>query len=113
MTGAAILIGFGADLVFGDPRRGHPVALFGALALRVERLEGGPLIGHQCPMRPKSAVIAARPLTGEARRTSCRSDQSFLLRRVLVNTLIALHTQGAHWATSPVSWPNEVSNSRN
>ncbi len=38
MTGAAILIGFGADLVFGDPRRGHPVALFGALTLRVERL---------------------------------------------------------------------------
>ncbi|MDP9383719.1 MAG: hypothetical protein M3P50_00515 [Actinomycetota bacterium] len=38
MTGAAILISFGADLVFGDPRSGHPVALFGALALRVERL---------------------------------------------------------------------------
>lgn len=30
--------GYLADLVFGDPRRGHPVALFGAVAAKLERL---------------------------------------------------------------------------
>jgi adenosylcobinamide-phosphate synthase len=37
VTGAAILAGYGADLVLGDPRRGHPVALFGRAALALER----------------------------------------------------------------------------
>jgi adenosylcobinamide-phosphate synthase len=32
-----LLAGFGADLVIGDPGRGHPVAGFGGLALRLER----------------------------------------------------------------------------
>ncbi|MFE9426119.1 cobalamin biosynthesis protein [Kitasatospora sp. NPDC006697] len=30
--------GFAADAVFADPRRGHPVALFGSAALRLENL---------------------------------------------------------------------------
>lgn len=34
---AGIAAGFLADLVFGDPRRGHPVALFGSGATVVER----------------------------------------------------------------------------
>jgi adenosylcobinamide-phosphate synthase len=34
----AIALGVGADLVFGDPRRGHPVALFGRAAAALERL---------------------------------------------------------------------------
>src|SRR4051794_10513297 len=33
-----IAAGFLADLAFGDPRRGHPVALFGGRAARFERL---------------------------------------------------------------------------
>jgi adenosylcobinamide-phosphate synthase len=33
-----ITAGYLADLVFGDPRRGHPVALFGTAADRLERL---------------------------------------------------------------------------
>ena len=32
-----LLLGFGADAVFGDPRRGHPVAGFGTLAAGLER----------------------------------------------------------------------------
>jgi len=32
-----LLLGMAADGVFGDPRRGHPVALFGTAAQRVER----------------------------------------------------------------------------
>ena len=37
MSGAALLTGFGADLLVGDPRRGHPVAGFGQVALAAER----------------------------------------------------------------------------
>jgi len=33
-----IAVGFLADLAFGDPRRGHPVAVFGGGAARFERL---------------------------------------------------------------------------
>ncbi|OBK72998.1 cobalamin biosynthesis protein [Mycobacterium sp. 1274761.0] len=34
---AGIAVGYLADLTFGDPRRAHPVALFGATAARLER----------------------------------------------------------------------------
>ncbi|NKY44400.1 cobalamin biosynthesis protein [Nocardia cerradoensis] len=33
---AGLLIGFAADRIFGDPRRGHPVALFGSAAAALE-----------------------------------------------------------------------------
>ncbi|NLU82836.1 cobalamin biosynthesis protein [Rhodococcus sp. HNM0569] len=32
-----LALGYGADLVFADPRRGHPVAGFGTAAARIER----------------------------------------------------------------------------
>jgi adenosylcobinamide-phosphate synthase len=35
---AGIVAGYIADLLFGDPRRGHPVALFGRGAVALERL---------------------------------------------------------------------------
>jgi adenosylcobinamide-phosphate synthase len=35
---AGIAAGYFADLLFGDPRRGHPVALFGSSAAALERL---------------------------------------------------------------------------
>ncbi len=34
---AGLLLGSALDVALGDPRRGHPVALFGALAARAER----------------------------------------------------------------------------
>ncbi|MDV6013714.1 cobalamin biosynthesis protein [Haloechinothrix sp. LS1_15] len=37
-TVAGLVAGYLADTAFGDPRRGHPVALFGAGAERLERL---------------------------------------------------------------------------
>lgn len=37
-TALGLALGYAADAVFGDPRRGHPVALFGALATRLERV---------------------------------------------------------------------------
>ncbi|WP_425425498.1 cobalamin biosynthesis protein [Amycolatopsis marina] len=36
-TAAGIAAGYAADLRFGDPRRGHPVAVFGAAAAALER----------------------------------------------------------------------------
>ncbi|MEC3915919.1 cobalamin biosynthesis protein [Nocardia sp. CDC160] len=36
VAAVGLLLGFGMDRVFGDPRRGHPVAGFGALAMKVE-----------------------------------------------------------------------------
>jgi adenosylcobinamide-phosphate synthase len=36
-TAAGLVTGYVADALFGDPRRGHPVALFGTAAARVER----------------------------------------------------------------------------
>ena len=35
---AGIAVGWAADLLLGDPRRGHPVALFGRAAAALERL---------------------------------------------------------------------------
>ncbi|MCV7101157.1 cobalamin biosynthesis protein, partial [Mycobacterium palustre] len=34
---AGVLVGYLADLAVGDPQRGHPVALFGRAASRLER----------------------------------------------------------------------------
>jgi adenosylcobinamide-phosphate synthase len=42
VTAAAIALGGGADLVFGDPRRGHPVAAFGRAAAALERVAHRP-----------------------------------------------------------------------
>ncbi|MEV5649447.1 cobalamin biosynthesis protein [Nocardia sp. NPDC052254] len=33
---AGLILGFAADTIFGDPRRGHPVALFGSVAQALE-----------------------------------------------------------------------------
>lgn len=35
---AGVLVGYAADVALGDPRRGHPVALFGRAAAAVERV---------------------------------------------------------------------------
>ncbi|MVU83459.1 cobalamin biosynthesis protein [Nocardia sp. ET3-3] len=35
-TAVGLVLGFGVDRVFGDPRRGHPVAGFGSVAMKVE-----------------------------------------------------------------------------
>jgi adenosylcobinamide-phosphate synthase len=50
--GAALLCGYAADLVLGDPRRWHPVAGFGRAALLLER-------GAYAPTRMRGAMFAA------------------------------------------------------
>jgi adenosylcobinamide-phosphate synthase len=51
-AGAALLAGFAADLAFGDPRRWHPVAGFGRVALALER-------AYYAPTRARGALFAA------------------------------------------------------
>ncbi len=52
MSGIALLAGYAADLAVGDPRRWHPVAGFGVVAIRVERL-------LYAPSRVRGALFAA------------------------------------------------------
>ena len=52
-------IGYGADLAFGDPRRGHPVAGFGAVALALERLV-------YAPSRARGALFTGVLVAGAA-----------------------------------------------
>jgi adenosylcobinamide-phosphate synthase len=52
----AIALGVGADLVFGDPRRAHPVALFGRTAAALERVAFRPT--------RRAGIVYAALLTG-------------------------------------------------
>ncbi|MDO8213636.1 cobalamin biosynthesis protein [Conexibacter sp. CPCC 206217] len=52
MTGVALAAGWAADLAFGDPRRFHPVAGFGRVALALERV-------LYAPSRLRGAVFTA------------------------------------------------------
>ena len=60
-----ILLGYLADVAFADPRRGHPVAAFGAVAGRLERLTyrdrrvAGAVRGANCLATIQAAVDAA------------------------------------------------------
>ncbi|MGH8930289.1 MAG: CobD/CbiB family cobalamin biosynthesis protein, partial [Egibacteraceae bacterium] len=60
---SALLLGWVADRAFGDPRRGHPVAGFGLVAERLERL-----LWHDS--RGTGAVFAAT-LVGGATAATC------------------------------------------
>lgn len=59
MSGAALLAGFGADLVAGDPRRFHPVAGFGRAAAALERTA-------YAPSRLRGAVVTGALVAGAA-----------------------------------------------
>ena len=59
MSAAGLALGYGADLAFGDPRRGHPVAAFGAVALALERRA-------YAPSRTRGALFAGALVGGAA-----------------------------------------------
>jgi adenosylcobinamide-phosphate synthase len=56
---SGLALGYGADLAFGDPRRGHPVAGFGAVALALERRA-------YAPSRARGALFTAALVGGAA-----------------------------------------------
>jgi adenosylcobinamide-phosphate synthase len=63
MTAAALAGGYAADLVFGDPRRWHPVAGFGRLALALERRAYAPT--RRRGVLYAGALVAGAALAGE------------------------------------------------
>ncbi|WP_328603212.1 cobalamin biosynthesis protein [Amycolatopsis sp. NBC_00345] len=60
VTAAGLITGFAADTLFGDPRRGHPVALFGTAAAAVERR----LWADSKPRGAAYAALCAGTVTG-------------------------------------------------
>ena len=77
MSAGALALGYGADLVFGDPGRGHPVAAFGRAALALERrlyapsrargaLYAGALVGGAALAGHGAARLGGRSLRGAA-----------------------------------------------
>ncbi|HWC25621.1 MAG TPA: CobD/CbiB family cobalamin biosynthesis protein [Solirubrobacteraceae bacterium] len=59
MSAAGLALGYGADLVVGDQRRGHPVAGFGRVAQALERR-------LYAPSRARGALFAGALVTGAA-----------------------------------------------
>lgn len=59
MSAAALAAGYGGDLLLGDPRRRHPVAGFGQLALRLEA-------AAYAPSRTRGALFTAVLVGGAA-----------------------------------------------
>src|SRR5690606_5690564 len=59
----ALGLGYAADLILGDPRRGHPVACFGRLARAAERFSYGPSRLRGAGFAASLVVVAA--LAGE------------------------------------------------
>lgn len=59
MSAAALLAGYGADLMLGDPRRFHPIGGFGTLAVHAER-------AAYAPTRARGAVVTAALVAGAA-----------------------------------------------
>jgi adenosylcobinamide-phosphate synthase len=59
MSGAALMAGYAADLAFGDPRRLHPVAGFGRVAMAAER-------AAYAPTRARGSAFAGVLVVGAA-----------------------------------------------
>jgi adenosylcobinamide-phosphate synthase len=71
VSGVALLGGWAADLVVGDPRRWHPVAGFGRLALALERVVYAPSRARgvlYCATLVAAAAAAGELLARAARR---------------------------------------------
>jgi adenosylcobinamide-phosphate synthase len=83
---AGLLLGYLADLVFGDPRRGHPVAGFGRVAMLVER--------RLYKDRRSAGILHIAVLVGATAGVGAAADRLFARRPVLRTLAIA----AASWA---------------
>jgi adenosylcobinamide-phosphate synthase len=83
MSGAALVGGYAADAVFGDPRRFHPVAGFGRIALAAER------VGY-APSRMRGALYASTLVASAAlvAELSARGAQRTALGRAGVLAVV-------------------------
>lgn len=82
MSGAALLAGYGADLLAGDPARWHPVAGFGRLAGATERLA-------YAPSRARGTLVTGALVAGAA------AAAELLARRVSRRATLAAVTWAA------------------
>ena len=82
-----IAAGYLADLAFGDPQRGHPVALFGRGAGRLERLTY-PTTGAPAPLH--TARCLARCGVGRRRGSGSRPARRSRTRATAATTFVAL-----------------------
>ena len=69
---AGIAAGYVADLLFGDPRRGHPVALFGSGAAALERLTYADTPRGGCAAHRRAARGARRAGRDRVERAAAR-----------------------------------------
>jgi adenosylcobinamide-phosphate synthase len=83
MSGAALVGGYAADAVFGDPRRFHPVAGFGRIALAAERVAYAP--SRTRGALYASALVASAALVAEL---SARAAQRTRLGRAGVLVMV-------------------------
>src|ERR1700712_4375638 len=83
---AGLLLGYLADLVFGDPRRGHPVAGFGRVAILVER--------RLYKDRRSAGILHIAVLVGATVAAGAATDRLLARRPVLRTLAIA----AASWA---------------
>ena len=67
MSGAALVGGYAADAVFGDPRRLHPVAGFGKVALAAERVGYAPSRAARRALRVRASWPRRRSPPSSAR----------------------------------------------
>jgi adenosylcobinamide-phosphate synthase len=77
-----LLLGFALDALAGDPRRAHPVALFGSAASRVENLvwadsrKHGVVFTAACVGPVAAAGLAAQQLAGRSRAGRSRAGRA-------------------------------------
>ena len=71
---AGIAAGYSADLLFGDPRRGHPVALFGRSAAALERLSYAD--ARRAGVLHTGALLGALGVLGVATERAARNGGS-------------------------------------
>ncbi|MHB1808264.1 MAG: cobalamin biosynthesis protein [Solirubrobacteraceae bacterium] len=83
MSGAALLAGYAADLIAGDPRRWHPVAGFGRTTAAIERK-------MYAPTRRRGAAVTAVLVTGAAlgAEALARAGSRAGLRREIVLAVV-------------------------
>ncbi len=86
---AGIAAGYVADRALGDPRRGHPVALFGRAAARLERFTyGDDRLAGVCHTAGLLGALAAAGLAGE--RAAARRGPGWVVGLTAATTFVAL-----------------------
>ena len=99
---AGIAAGYFADLLFGDPRRGHPVALFGRGAAALERLSYADT--RRAGALHTGALLGALGVLGVAVERAARSGGPGVDGRRPWRRRRSSHSAGRHWPAPATRW---------